>query len=350
MEERRLLLAVALSLLVLDGLPDALPAAAPAVAQPAAGGGNPAPAPGPAPPAPPSPPPLTRRARSSGPPPPPVAAAFPRVADERERRVEANGPRPGGRLHQPRRPAALLAAPGLPRRRGPAGGDGAGRSRGSRSPSTSRRASRRSTRGCGRRCSARRAEPTSSWAPEAGELRFEYADGDLRANKTFRFPAQGYLVEVRAAVQSGGRSLPVKVAWGPGVGNASAEETRRPGVSAPAGGLPRAGRGRARGAREDRRDARAVPGPMGRRREHALRGLVGAAAGGGQRSCGALRSGVAETASRSSRPRRRSTLAPGRAGPALRGAQGLPAAGAPWATSWRTWCRSATGSGPSWCR
>jgi YidC/Oxa1 family membrane protein insertase len=69
--------------------------------------------------------------------------------------------------------------------------------------------------------------------PGGGELRFEFAEGDLQASKTLRFPAHGYLVEVRAAVQSGGRSLPVRVLWGPGVGNASAEEREVQGYQPP---------------------------------------------------------------------------------------------------------------------
>lgn len=67
-----------------------------------------------------------------------------------------------------------------------------------------------------------------------GELRFEYADQGLRATKAFRFPAQGYLVEVRASVTSGGRPLPVRMVWGPGLGNASEEERDVQGYQPPA--------------------------------------------------------------------------------------------------------------------
>ncbi|HET8643927.1 MAG TPA: YidC/Oxa1 family insertase periplasmic-domain containing protein, partial [Vicinamibacteria bacterium] len=70
--------------------------------------------------------------------------------------------------------------------------------------------------------------------PAGGELRFDYAEGDLQAFKSFRFPATGYLVEVRAGVQSGGRPLPVRMIWGPGIGNVTAEEAEVQGYQPPA--------------------------------------------------------------------------------------------------------------------
>lgn len=56
------------------------------------------------------------------------------------------------------------------------------------------------------------------------EIRFRYAADDLEAEKVMRFPGEGYLVEVSARVRRAGRDLPTRVLWGPGVGNPTAEE------------------------------------------------------------------------------------------------------------------------------
>jgi YidC/Oxa1 family membrane protein insertase len=66
-----------------------------------------------------------------------------------------------------------------------------------------------------------------------GELRFDYADATVQASKSFHFPAHGYLVEVRASVSSGGQALPARLVWGPGVGNAGAEEREVQGYQPP---------------------------------------------------------------------------------------------------------------------
>jgi YidC/Oxa1 family membrane protein insertase len=66
------------------------------------------------------------------------------------------------------------------------------------------------------------------------ELRFEYADADIQAAKSFRFPSRGYLVEVRASVRSRGRGLPVRLVWGPGLGNPGPEEREVQGYQPPA--------------------------------------------------------------------------------------------------------------------
>jgi YidC/Oxa1 family membrane protein insertase len=56
------------------------------------------------------------------------------------------------------------------------------------------------------------------------ELAFRFAEGDLEAEKTLRFRPPGYVVEVSARVRKGGADRSVKVLWGPGVGNPSAAE------------------------------------------------------------------------------------------------------------------------------
>jgi YidC/Oxa1 family membrane protein insertase len=66
-------------------------------------------------------------------------------------------------------------------------------------------------------------------------LRFTYADGaGLEAEKTLRFPARG-LVAVSVSVKHGGQPVPVRLVWGPGLGNATAEERDVSGYQAPAG-------------------------------------------------------------------------------------------------------------------
>lgn len=57
------------------------------------------------------------------------------------------------------------------------------------------------------------------------ELRFQYADSEVTAEKWLRFPTDGYLAEVGAMVQTGGRAVPVRILWGPGVGNPTRAET-----------------------------------------------------------------------------------------------------------------------------
>jgi YidC/Oxa1 family membrane protein insertase len=67
---------------------------------------------------------------------------------------------------------------------------------------------------------------------EPQELRFEFSDGEVRAEKVLAFPAKG-LVAVRASVTRDGRLVPVRILWGPGVGNATPEEREVQGYQAP---------------------------------------------------------------------------------------------------------------------
>jgi YidC/Oxa1 family membrane protein insertase len=66
-----------------------------------------------------------------------------------------------------------------------------------------------------------------------GDLRFRYAAGDLEVEKVLHFEPQGYLVSVRASVRKAGRDLPVRVFWGPGIGNPTAAEMEVQGYHAP---------------------------------------------------------------------------------------------------------------------
>ena len=58
---------------------------------------------------------------------------------------------------------------------------------------------------------------------EPQTLRFAFADGEVEAEKTLVFRASG-LVAVDAKVKRHGREVPRRLLWGPGVGNASLEE------------------------------------------------------------------------------------------------------------------------------
>ncbi|MCM2254339.1 MAG: membrane protein insertase YidC [Vicinamibacteria bacterium] len=69
---------------------------------------------------------------------------------------------------------------------------------------------------------------------EGSLLRFAFAAGDLEANKELNFRKDG-LVEVRAVVRKAGRELPVRLSWGPGLGNPTAAEQAVQGYVAPQG-------------------------------------------------------------------------------------------------------------------
>jgi YidC/Oxa1 family membrane protein insertase len=219
MEERRLLLAVALSLLVLTAYqllfppapapvgPSPAPTAAPlAAASPAGPAAAPSPAPAPSP------------------------AAAP-VTDDRERRVELELPghalafsNKGARLvswqlldfKDPRgRPEEMVQTiPGAPRPLDVETGDDALDARlqaGLFRPSAERVAA----------------------GEGPAELSFEYASGDLEARKVFAFDPRGGLLSIRAAVRRGGSPVPVRLVWGPGLGTPTAEEMGVQGYHAP---------------------------------------------------------------------------------------------------------------------
>jgi YidC/Oxa1 family membrane protein insertase len=227
MEERRLLIAVALSLLVLTAYQFLFPTA-PAPRRPAAG---PSAAPSAAAAGPQTSPQASSPATKPSPrATPPVA----QVADERERRVEVQGDEVavafsnrGARLvswqlkryrDAKGRPEEMVQnVPGGPRALDVETGD----------PDIDPR--------------LRDAlfQPSSEVVTLAGtgetELRFRWAEGDVEATKSLRFQAPGYLVRVAAEVKRGGRPLPVKVVWGPGLGNPTAAEMEVQGYHAPQG-------------------------------------------------------------------------------------------------------------------
>jgi YidC/Oxa1 family membrane protein insertase len=72
-----------------------------------------------------------------------------------------------------------------------------------------------------------------------GTLRFSWSDGDLEAEKEFTFPGKGYLSSVRVSVRQEGRELKTRLLWGPGIGNPTPEEREVQGF-VPAQGILRA--------------------------------------------------------------------------------------------------------------
>jgi YidC/Oxa1 family membrane protein insertase len=221
MEERRLILAVALSLLVLTAYQLLFP------------------------PAPPKPPAHSAAAPSPpGSPPPPVtlvvapvpAAATPApvaaIADDKERRVEMEAPgvalvftNKGARLlswqllefkDRRGRPEEMVRmVPEGPRPLDLETGD----------PSLDAR-----LRAALFQPSADRVAATSS---TDATLRFDYAAADLEATKTLIIHPSSGLLEVSASVRRGGASLPVRVVWGPGLGTPTAEEMEVQGYQPP---------------------------------------------------------------------------------------------------------------------
>jgi YidC/Oxa1 family membrane protein insertase len=214
MEERRLLLAVALSLLVLTAYQLLFPSAPPRP--------TPAPSPAAAATAPPAAPALAPSAVGSASPPPSPAPLIAAVADDRERRVEMEIPghvlaftNRGARLvswqllefkDRRGRPEEMVQTiPAGPRpldlETGDAGVD------------------ERLRRALFRPSAERVATP-----PGPAQLDFEFAEGDLEVKKTVALDATSGLVVVRASVRRGGAALPVRLVWGPGLGNPTPEE------------------------------------------------------------------------------------------------------------------------------
>jgi YidC/Oxa1 family membrane protein insertase len=67
-----------------------------------------------------------------------------------------------------------------------------------------------------------------------GKVRFEFSDGELQAEKTFTFSRTG-LAAVSVSVTRGGQPVPRRLVWGPGIGNATAEERGVRGYQEPQG-------------------------------------------------------------------------------------------------------------------
>ena len=225
MEERRLLLAVALSLLVMTAYQLWLaPKPAPGTAS---RGSSPLPAATTASPVPPS---AAAPAPSPSVPPPPVTA----VSDEQERRVEVMGEEMtaaftnrGARLvswrlkqykdarGRPEEMVQSIVGGPLPLDLETGDADLDARLRSALfKPST---------------------ETLKLEGHPPHTLEFQFAEGDLTVTKSLDFSSGGYLATVRAAVVRGGRPMPVKVLWGPGVGNPSAAEKEVQGYQPPHG-------------------------------------------------------------------------------------------------------------------
>src|SRR5260221_42786 len=66
-------------------------------------------------------------------------------------------------------------------------------------------------------------------------VRFEFAEGDLAAEKEITLSPRGYLVRVKALVHRNGQPVGTKILWGPGVGNPSATDREVQGYQPPQG-------------------------------------------------------------------------------------------------------------------
>jgi len=222
MDERRLLLAVALSLLVLTAHSLLFPSAppprppAPAASQPAA-----------------TPMPAEAAAPAAAGTLAPSASTLPTVADARERRVEVAGP--DFTVAFSNRGARLVSwtlgrykdARGAPEEMVPAAGAGI-------------RPLDVETGAADVDARLREAlfRPSAETVPVAaggtGALRFEWSDGQIEAEKSLEFAASG-LLTLRVRVKQQGRELPARVLWGPGIGNPSADERKVQGYLEPSG-------------------------------------------------------------------------------------------------------------------
>jgi len=229
MEERRLILAVALSLLVLTAYQLLFP---PPPSRPAAGASaspvlSPAPAVDMSPSVPATigaaaPAPAGTRG-SPAPVPSPAVPVVARVADDKERRVEMDAP--GLALVFTNKGARLLSwqLPEFKDRRG--------------RPEEMVRMVPDAPRpldletgdpGLDARLNGALFRPSSERvvAPEGGDasLRFDFAEEGLEASKTFLVRAGTGLVEIKASVRRAGATVPVRIVWGPGLGTPTAEE------------------------------------------------------------------------------------------------------------------------------
>ena len=221
MDERRLLLAVALSLLVLTAYSLLFPAAPPPAQPPVPAASQPLATPAPA------------EAGAVPSPVAPSATPVPVLADERERRVEVSGP--DFTVAFSNRGARLVSwtlgrykdARGAPEEMVPAAGAGI------RPLDIETGAADVDARL--KEALFRASAETVHVAPGApASLRFEYSDGQIEAEKSLEFEPTG-LLTLRVRVKQNGRELPAKILWGPGIGNPSADERKVQGYLEPSG-------------------------------------------------------------------------------------------------------------------
>jgi len=78
------------------------------------------------------------------------------------------------------------------------------------------------------------AEQVTVAGEEPQTLRFAFSDGEVEAEKTLVFRSHG-LVAVTAALRRGGKPLPCRLVWGPGVGNPTPEDREVQGYQEPRG-------------------------------------------------------------------------------------------------------------------
>jgi YidC/Oxa1 family membrane protein insertase len=224
MEERRLLLAVALSLLVLTAYSILFAPAPPAPARSPSPMAAPPAAAAPAPPAAVSPPAPLR---------PEASAPSPAETDERERRVEVEAP--AYRVAFSNRGARLLSwtlsryrdARGHPEEMVPAVAGGV-RALDVETDDPAIDARLREA------LFVPSAEAVSVSGEEPQTLHFAYSDGQIAAVKNLVFRSSG-LVAVSVAVTRNGQPVGRRLLWGPGVGNASPEEREVQGYQPPQG-------------------------------------------------------------------------------------------------------------------
>jgi YidC/Oxa1 family membrane protein insertase len=235
MEERRLLIAVALSLLVLTAYqllfapPPRPPVASPVPAASASASAAPAPA-SPAPPASSGPAAAAPTAAAS----PAPAASVPAQADVEERRVEVVTPEVTVAFNNK---GARVISWTLARF-----GDAAGRPeelvqtvKDAPHPFDLETSDTEVDTRLRQALFLPSATQVTAEKGKPAEIRFRYAADDLEAEKVMRFPGEGYLVEVSAHVRRAGRELPTRVVWGPGVGNPTVQETKVSGYHPPQG-------------------------------------------------------------------------------------------------------------------
>jgi YidC/Oxa1 family membrane protein insertase len=233
MEERRLLFAVALSLLVVITYTWLFaPATPPPVTQPTAPAATASAVPAPAATAVPAP----VEAPPSAPPTEPAGA----VADDRERRVEVTAPNYAVAFTN--RGARLVSwklnryrdARGRPEEMVPA-------------QSTTIRPLDLETGDATLDARLRDAlfQPSTTSLEVSGDepqpLRFTFVEGPIEAEKTILFRAHG-LVALTVSVKRDGQALPCRLLWGPGIGTATPEERDVRGYTEPTGVVLQAGK------------------------------------------------------------------------------------------------------------
>lgn len=77
------------------------------------------------------------------------------------------------------------------------------------------------------------AETVTIPAQGTAEIRFSFSQGDIAVEKLVRFDHGGYVADVAASVRRDGHEVPTRIVWGPGIGNPTSEEMAVQGYQAP---------------------------------------------------------------------------------------------------------------------